>query len=1159
MIAQFIVIIIAVLLFFSLAALIGFADVKKNSWFFVTLKPFVYGLTLALFLIVSYIYALYNMAFSDGWILAAVGLGPLLVFAFGFGFLKRIAKIVHIQNIKSLPDLLSARYGKKTTVSIISTLLILILALPYLGMQLWYIDYSTGIIIAYFNTSLMNDFGVLTQKNSKLLIVILLFFVGFVAIKSTQPSKGTHGVLFVIALCSIASIILVAVIFTYIVYFRFDGLADLLTQFSSVRSQEMIFKGEFSLSNFIVMIFLSGFAFIAMPWQFMIIFGDNIDEKKLTVGRKLLLPYLLGFFALIVPVGIAIIVIIKNNNMINFDLALLTTMLGDNVIWIGLLFYFVSLISSVLLMVIGTLAISTMISNDIVLPLLLKTLGGEGFIKSQAKKSILLLKRCLIVFTLVLGYFIYLELAISGQYEKLLYNFYMILFQLAPAMIGGIYWHRATAKGVIAGLIAGLVMWAITSGQPIAISLGIMNNSILNPMMFFKTNLDSYTLATFWITGVNILFFIIFSYMSKPDEDEVMQKNLFANINAPNRYAGQKSILLSDLQTLVGRYVGQNISKRRFETFANNQNISLMPNDFASMQFINFAENQLAGTIGSSSARFVMAIIMERKKIGAKSAIKLLDEASDIIQHNRQFLQSAVDNIKQGICVLDENLKLLCWNHAFQKLLNIPDGILENNLYFKFILEYCANKGVFGEGKVKDIVANRMLNYIALKKTMREAIHSTKQILEVTSSVMPEGGYVITFDNITAQVNTAKTLESVNINLEQRVDERTGELTLLNEQLSSAKANAEEANIDKTRFLAAASHDISQPMNAARLYSTALLEKPLDGEVKQIAQSLDLSLTSVEEILVALLDISRLDSGVFETKMADFSLNRLFEQLYVEFKPLADKKGLKLKYVKTKAYIKSDRRHLRRILQNYISNAIKYTEQGEVLFGCRHKGKRLRLDVYDTGHGVAPFQIKTIFKEFKRLESGMRVAEGVGLGLSIVDRISKMIGSELDITSKVDRGSKFSCYVDLGSQKNSNEIVESKVFIARKKLNDLNVICIDNEPEILNALKVLLGNWGVNGIYSETSKDALQQMQDKDITPHAIIADYHLNFENGVFAIEKIRWQVDKPIVAILATADRSEQVAKICRKKDIILMSKPIKPAVLRAVLTRAGSDKPA
>ena len=365
---------------------------------------------------------------------------------------------------------------------------------------------------------------------------------------------------------------------------------------------------------------------------------------------------------------------------------------------------------------------------------------------------------------------------------------------------------------------------------------------------------------------------------------------------------------------------------------------------------------------------------------------------------------------------------------------------------------------------------------------------------------MPDGGLVTTFTDITPSVKAAEALERANANLERRVRERTTELTRLNTELERAKAEADDANVSKTRFIAAASHDILQPLNAARLYVSTLIERERPGEDGDLVQNIDASLDAVEEIFGLLLDISRLDTGAMKPELADFRLDELLQRLEVEFAPLAREKGLDLVVMPCSLGVRSDRRLLGRLLQNLVSNAIKYTPEGRVLVGCRRRGKHLRIDVCDTGIGIPQSKRHAIFKEFHRLDQGARVARGVGLGLSIVERIARILDCEVLLESKLGRGSRFSLEVPRSMAVAAAPVAHiARIDVGR--LAGTVVLCIDNDRAILDGMEALLGGWGCGVLKAADLADALAVMDAAATEPDGLLVDYHLDGGNGLAAI----------------------------------------------------------
>src|SRR4029079_19553099 len=331
-------------------------------------------------------------------------------------------------------------------------------------------------------------------------------------------------------------------------------------------------------------------------------------------------------------------------------------------------------------------------------------------------------------------------------------------------------------------------------------------------------------------------------------------------------------------------------------------------------------------------------------------------------------------------------------------------------------------------------------------------------VLELHSSKMPEdGGYVLTFTDITQSVKAAEELKRAKETLERRVEERTAELTRLNSELKRAKAEADAAHLGKTKFISAASHDILQPLNAARLFTASLVERKARGADGELVRNVDASLGAVEDILSTLLDISRLDAGALRPESSVFRIDDLLNALKREFGPAAAERGLTFTVVSSAFAVRSDRKLLRRVLQNLVSNAIKYTRSGHVLMGCRRKGGALRIEVHDTGPGIAEHNQAVIFQEFERLGQDKGAEPGLGLGLSIVERISRMLRHPLRLASKPGQGSCFTITVPTAPASELAERLPDKFSRRANRIGGLAIFVIDNDPQILEAMQSLLG------------------------------------------------------------------------------------------------------
>ncbi|MDX8450275.1 ATP-binding response regulator [Mesorhizobium captivum] len=412
------------------------------------------------------------------------------------------------------------------------------------------------------------------------------------------------------------------------------------------------------------------------------------------------------------------------------------------------------------------------------------------------------------------------------------------------------------------------------------------------------------------------------------------------------------------------------------------------------------------------------------------------------------------------------------------------------------------------------------------------------------------------------QVNAFSLFQTA-ISLENQVRTRTEELhTTLrrlersNIELSAAKENAELANLSKTRFLAAASHDVLQPLNAAHLSVSALAEVQTSEEGKKLVRQVERSLETMEDLLRTLLDISKLDAGVVQPEIGDVSLEALFSSLRSDFLPEAEKKGLSLKFRPVNVVVRSDRTLLRRILQNILSNALRYTRSGGVLVGTRHRGDTIRIDVADTGCGIPDDQREAVFEEFHRgistlVDGGL--AGGLGLGLAIVRRMAAALGHPVTFSSKVGRGTIFHIDVPVGMGA-AAEPAAGAADMERPRgygLFGTKVLLVENDADVLSAMSSLLERWQCLVRAATSTDDALDLIGDTDWVPDIVIADQHLDGGDlGTSTIAEVRDYLGRPVPALIVTADGSELVAKAARAAGIELMRKPLKPAQLRALL---------
>jgi signal transduction histidine kinase len=520
-------------------------------------------------------------------------------------------------------------------------------------------------------------------------------------------------------------------------------------------------------------------------------------------------------------------------------------------------------------------------------------------------------------------------------------------------------------------------------------------------------------------------------------------------------------------------------------------------------------------------------------------------------------LRQAIDYIPQGVAVFDRDLRLVTSNQRYAELLDVPAELMRQGTPLYDLALFVARRGDLGPGDAISLAVQRVHTLTQSHATVSQRLGAKGQVLEFHSSRLPDGGLVISFADVTARVEAETELASINQTLEGRVEERTAELTQVNGELEIARAKADAANRDKTRFFAAASHDLLQPLNAARLYTATLVERAGGTGLDELAHSIEASLTAVEEIMAALLDISRIDAGALKPAAMPFQARDLIKKIEVEFAPLALKKAISLRLVDTSLAVVGDRALIGRIVQNLVSNAIKYTRPGgSVLVGVRQRGTRVRFDVIDTGIGFNKDQHALIFAEFSRLEHGARMAQGLGLGLSIVKRLVTALGLTMELESHEGRGSRFSLYLPYHrSVKVAPE--EAPVREAASNLTGLRILCVDNERAILDAMEGLLGGWGCDVRSARSLKDIDKDRLLVGWLPDLVLMDYHLDQTSGLDAIEWLRHNVGGHLPAALVTADRSAAVRALAEERGITVVHKPVKPAALRATISQLAGQR--
>uniref|UniRef100_UPI002148F6E4 hybrid sensor histidine kinase/response regulator n=1 Tax=Tahibacter caeni TaxID=1453545 RepID=UPI002148F6E4 len=560
---------------------------------------------------------------------------------------------------------------------------------------------------------------------------------------------------------------------------------------------------------------------------------------------------------------------------------------------------------------------------------------------------------------------------------------------------------------------------------------------------------------------------------------------------------------------------------------------------------------------------FLVLFVQQRRRLAAHRQ-RSREELETVLRQHAQELRTAQDGIvqaaqqadsglsrslehlPQGVVIIDAALRVAAWNSRYVELFRFPPELLQVGRPIEDLFRYNARRGLLGPGSVEDAIQRRLDHLRSGKPHLRESEKEDGTVLEIRGNPLPDGGFVTSYADITSYKNAARELRSLADALERRVNERT-------RALADAKAEAERANRYKTRFVAAAVHDLLQPLNAARMFLSALRGRLRDKDARDIAEHADNALAAQDAILNSLLDIARLEAGTLQTRIRDFRLEPLLDALGREFGIVAASRGLLLRRVPTQAVVRSDEALLRRILQNFLSNAIRYTPRGRILLGCRRDGDAVRIEVHDQGPGIPERLQREIFEEFRRLDDGVANDRGAGLGLAIVERTGRLLGHAIGLRSHLGRGSVFSVAVPHGDADAADLPAPAAVDVdAGSSLRGCEVWCIDDDPRVCEATRVLLQRWECT-VGLAAGADAALAAASERRAPDLVLLDIHLAGPlDGPALYPQLcaRWRSRPPV--ILVTAERDGTLRARTQQEGWGLLHKPVRPPALRALMTQ-------
>jgi PAS domain S-box-containing protein len=894
--------------------------------------------------------------------------------------------------------------------------------------------------------------------------------------------------------------------------------------------------------RFLVLTLLAGLAALTLPRQFHMMVAEARDPADARASRWIFPAYLLVVAVLAPPIALAGLQTLSAANPDSYVIALPLSAGSES---LALLAFIGGFSAAAGMVTVAALAMSTMLVNDIAAPLIIRGRGLEG--EGGLAASLLTWRRIAVVALVAAAYAFQLGLEPEAPLASLGLVAFAGAAQLGPALLFGLFWRRANRAGALSGLSVGLALWAAlilipsyTGWQPPA-----------------PQGVDPFAVFSLVSLVANALAFIIAVAFFGGGLVDQLQADAFTGKGGAAGPASS-SARVADVEAVLVRVLGEDETAAAMDALAAELGRALRASDAATPALIALAEARLARSVGAASSRILMTRVIAGSRVSAGDVVALIDETAgklrtseDRLEESERSIRFYTDNLPALLSYADRSYRLRFANRGYLDFFGLDESAIGRPLAEFMSEDEHALRRPYMEAALN---GERQIFDISRKMAGR------KRSWQVVYQPRIEDGEVVGFFGVyqdnTARRQAEEGLKRAYDQMERRVDERTAELRAeseargrLAEDLDRARAEAEAATRSKTRFLAAASHDLLQPLSAARLFAGALEDslKGKAGDEAETARRIERSIEQADRLLRALLDISRLDAGGVTPAPSVFSLGQLMEETAAPFTAKAEAKGLKLVIMPTRLAVFSDRGLMTSVLQNLISNAVRYTEGGAVLVGARRRGREVFLQVIDTGPGVPEDKRRSIFREFDRGGRKDDGDRGLGLGLAVTDRICKTLGHRLTLSSQEGRGSCFEVRLPRASAK---PVAPKPPRRSRSAaLDGLKVLCLEDEADVRDAMIALMTRWGCDA-RGAADRTGAETAFDGD-APDVVLLDYQLGGDDtGPQAYGALckAWRRAPP--AVLITAERGHEVADIAAEAGLEVLQKPAAPAVLRATL---------
>jgi Na+/proline symporter/signal transduction histidine kinase/CheY-like chemotaxis protein len=1101
---------LAVVIVYALClfAFASWAEGHSNAGLKRRLRAPAYALALAVYCTSWTYYGAVGSAVADGWSYLPIYLGPILVFVFAHPFLRKLIDAVKSDGANSISEFIGGRFGKSQGVAALVTLLALLGSIPYLALQLR----SLGTTYA-----LISGGGSPTIAMAVAAVGLTLFTMVY-GTRRYEAAARNDAVLFAVGIESLLKLgaLLVAGVVAIVMITQADqaatssGISRLTTNFQPTNIG----------IDFFVITLLSMAAIICLPRQFYMTVIQAESSSDLARARWPFVAYIVVTLLVVLPISAAGLSLLSAD--IRPDIYVLQLPLSQQMTMPTLLVFLGGFSAATAMVLVETIALSTMVSHDLIAPLLVRSnrLKGEG----DLGRAILSTRRLVMAAIMLSALGWALGIPDNQQLASIGLVAFAAMAQFAPALILAVLGSNRDASAAKAGLMTGLIVWIYTLAIPQMAGeawLATLKGTLVDPVALLGIDgLSPISHGTIWSIGANL---IAFSLVTMRRMQTAALPGLLRNTYPDAASAST----IGELTALVARFVGPQSAADVFVGMTDNASIDRTN--------IRKAERSIAGVVGLPSARAFMRSALYGSNLTHEEVARILDDTGQSLRFSQGLLAATLENIDPGVSVVDRDLNVVAWNSRYLEMFEYPPGLVRIGVPIADLIRYNAERGECGPGEVEAHVEKRLVHMRNSLAHSFERVRPDGRVFKTVGGPMPSGGYVMCFTDVTAEAQAIDALVNARAELEMRVDERTHELRDANRALAAADG-------EKTRFLAAASHDLLQPIHAARLFAAAL-GRDIAPKQQAILSKLDRSIESADTLLRALLDISRLDAGGVTPQPKPLRLRPLLTEMAETFAPLARAKGLTLRVGAGDAIVETDAGLLRSIVQNFLSNAIRHTGRGGIIVGVRRRSGMARIDVIDTGPGIPEDKQGLIFREFERLANASE--GGIGLGLAIVDRTARLLDARISLRSTSGRGSRFSVALPLTSFQHDLPIAapERRHILAQA----LNILVVDDDIANCEAMESYLSRLGHHVRIATTAAQGMAHKAPFEVA----LVDFNLGEGvDGLHLIAALRLLHPAARFA-LVTATPAAEYANRAELPGVAVLHKPVSAADLETWLS--------